>query len=66
MREKPKSLLLSLGSKADWIHQDLSITDQAETFVNSIMHFLSDDGIGLLSLKAASESTSMAMSIPDS
>ncbi len=44
-----------IRSKADWIHQDLSITDQAETFVNSIMHFLSDDGIGLLSLKAASE-----------
>ncbi|MBJ29201.1 MAG: hypothetical protein CMB61_03985 [Euryarchaeota archaeon] len=44
-----------IRSKADWIHQDLSIPDQAETFVNTTMDFLCDDGIGLLSLKAASE-----------
>ena len=29
-----------IRSKADWIHQDLSIADQAETFVKMAMNFL--------------------------
>ena len=47
-----------LRKNADWIHQDLSIADQALTFVKIISHFLSTDGIGILSLKAASERSS--------
>jgi len=47
-----------IRSKADWIHQDLSIADQAETFVKMAMNFLIPGGVGLLSLKAASERSS--------
>jgi len=44
-----------IRKNADWIHQDLSIADQAETFVKITSKLLSPDGIGILSLKAASE-----------
>ena len=47
-----------IRSKADWIHQDLSIADQAESFVKIAMNFLIPGGVGLLSLKAASERSS--------
>ncbi len=47
-----------MRSKADWIHQDLSMADQAQTFVNMTQAFLKPGGIGLLSLKAASERAS--------
>ncbi len=47
-----------IRSKADWIHQDLSIADQAENFVKMAMKFLIPGGVGLLSLKAASERSS--------
>ena len=36
-----------IRSKADWIHQDLSIADQAETFVKMAMNFLIPGGVGL-------------------
>ena len=44
-----------LPQKASWLHQDLSIGDQAETFVRMTEAFLADGGTALLSLKAASE-----------
>ena len=47
-----------LRNHADWIHQDLSIADQAHTFVKIISNLLSTKGIGILSLKAASERSS--------
>ena len=47
-----------LRNHADWIHQDLSIADQAHTFVKIISNLLSNKGIGILSLKAASERSS--------
>ena len=47
-----------LSGKVDWIHQDLSMPDQAENFVKTSEFFLRSGGIGLLSLKAASERAS--------
>ena len=44
-----------IRGKADWLHQDLSIGDQAETFVRMTSAFLKEGGTALLSLKAASE-----------
>ena len=40
------------------MHQDLSIADQAQTFVKMADTFLRPRGTGLLSLKAASERAS--------
>ena len=57
MQGGPSKSPLSWG-KADWIHQDLSIADQAETFVRMTDSFLSPGGVALLSLKAASERSS--------
>jgi len=47
-----------LSGKVDWIHQDLSMTDQAQNFVKASEFFLRSGGTGLLSLKAASERAS--------
>ena len=47
-----------INKKVDWLHQDLSISDQAKTFVKIAEVFLKNNGIGLLSLKAASERVS--------
>ena len=44
-----------LRAKADWLHQDISIADQAEAFVKMSEAFLAPGGTALLSLKAASE-----------
>jgi fibrillarin-like rRNA methylase len=55
---KPAQVAAFIREKANWIHQDLSIADQAETFVKMATTFLSPGGIGLLSLKAASERSS--------
>ena len=55
---KPEQVAAFIRGKANWIHQDLSIADQAETFVKMATSFLSPCGIGLLSLKAASERSS--------
>jgi fibrillarin-like rRNA methylase len=55
---KPEQVAAFIRSKVDWIHQDLSIADQAETFVRMATTFLSPGGVGLLSLKAASERSS--------
>ena len=55
---KPSQIAAFIRGKASWIHQDLSIADQAETFVRMATTFLSPGGIGLLSLKAASERSS--------
>ena len=44
-----------MREKAHWIHQDLSIADQAENFISIATSTLKNGGIGLLSLKAASE-----------
>jgi len=55
---KPAQVAAFIREKANWIHQDLSIADQAETFVRMATTFLSPGGIGLLSLKAASERSS--------
>ena len=55
---KPEQVAPFIREKASWIHQDLSIADQAESFVKMATSFLAPDGIGLLSLKAASERSS--------
>tara|TARA_B100001250_G_C19762756_1_gene773274 strand:+ start:262 stop:966 length:705 start_codon:yes stop_codon:yes gene_type:complete len=55
---KPDQVAAFMRGKANWIHQDLSIADQAETFIRMATNFLSPGGIGLLSLKAASERSS--------
>ena len=55
---QPQTVAPYIRSKADWMHQDLSIADQAETFVRMAGAFLSPGGNGLLSLKAASERSS--------
>ena len=51
----PTQVTPFIRGKADWIHQDLSIADQAQTFVKMSPAFLRPGGTGLLSLKAASE-----------
>ena len=44
-----------MRDKAHWIHQDLSIADQAENFISIAKSTLREGGVGLFSLKAASE-----------
>ena len=51
----PLAVAPYIRGKADWLHQDLSIGDQAETFVSMTSAFLREGGAALLSLKAASE-----------
>ena len=55
---RPEAVAPFIRGRADWIHQDLSIADQAETFVRMALAFLAPGGVGLLSLKAASERAS--------
>ncbi len=55
---QPQTVAPYIRGKADWMHQDLSIADQAETFVRMAGAFLRPGGTGLLSLKAASERSS--------
>jgi fibrillarin-like rRNA methylase len=52
---KPMAIAPYMREKATWLHQDLSIGDQAETFVKMTGAFLAQEGVALLSLKAASE-----------
>ncbi len=52
---KPMAIAPYMREKATWLHQDLSIGDQAETFVKMTGAFLAQGGVALLSLKAASE-----------
>jgi len=47
-----------IDEKVDWLHQDLSIADQATTFIRMANAFLKKGGVALLSLKAASERAS--------
>ncbi|MCP2506923.1 MAG: fibrillarin-like rRNA/tRNA 2'-O-methyltransferase [Candidatus Thalassarchaeaceae archaeon] len=47
-----------IQKKVDWLHQDLSIADQAKTFIKVSEAFLKRDGVALLSLKGASERNS--------
>ena len=54
----PSQVAPFMRGKADWIHQDLSMADQAQTFVKISETFLRPGGTGLLSLKAASERAS--------
>ena len=44
-----------MRGKAQWIHQDLSIADQAQNFISIAEKILSKGGTGILSLKAATE-----------
>jgi len=44
-----------LRNKVDWFHQDISVADQTKSFLRISDFFLKDGGIGILSLKAASE-----------
>ncbi len=55
---KPSEVAPFMRSKAQWMHQDLSIADQAVTFVRMTSAFLDKGGIAILSLKAASERSS--------
>ena len=52
---KPTVISPYLRDKVDLIHQDISVADQTKSLWNISEIFLKDDGIGLLSLKAASE-----------
>ncbi len=51
----PSVIAPYLRGQVDWIHQDISIADQTKTFLKISEAFLKVGGIGLLSLKAASE-----------
>ena len=51
----PSVIAPYLRGQVDWIHQDISIADQTKTFLKISEVFLKAGGIGLLSLKAASE-----------
>lgn len=51
----PLAIAPYLRGMADWLHQDLSIGDQVETFTRMTSAFLAEGGTALLSLKAASE-----------
>jgi len=44
-----------LPRKVNWLFQDVAQAGQVEIFTSAVRRFLSQDGIGLLSLKAASE-----------
>lgn len=44
-----------LRDKVDWIHQDISVAEQTKSFLKISDIFLKSEGIGILSLKAASE-----------
>ena len=52
---KPTVISPYLRDKVDWIHQDISVAEQTKSFLNISEIFLKPKGIGLLSLKAASE-----------
>ena len=45
----PLAVAPYIRGKADWLHQDLSIGNQAETFVKMTSAFLADRGTALLS-----------------
>ena len=51
----PSVIAPYLRGQVDWLHQDISIADQTKTFLKISEAFLKVGGIGLLSLKAASE-----------
>ena len=42
-------------ARVDWLFQDVAQAGQVRIFLSAVRRFLSKDGIGLLSLKAASE-----------
>ena len=44
-----------IPARVDWLFQDVAQAGQVEIFLSAVRRFLSKDGIGLLSLKAASE-----------
>ena len=44
-----------IPSRVDWLFQDVAQAEQVEIFLSAVRRFLSKGGIGLLSLKAASE-----------
>ena len=44
-----------IPSRVDWLFQDVAQAGQVEIFLSAVRRFLSHEGIGLLSLKAASE-----------
>ena len=44
-----------IPSRVDWLFQDVAQAGQVEIFLSAVRRFLSKNGVGLLSLKAASE-----------
>ena len=52
-----ESILLGCfsSSQSDWLFQDVAQSGQVDIFISACKRFLNIDGIGLLSLKAASE-----------
>ena len=44
-----------IPSRVDWLFQDVAQAGQVDIFLSAVRRFLSQDGIGLLSLKSASE-----------
>lgn len=51
----PLSVAQYLQRKSDWLFQDLSMPDQAKSFIESTSKPLTEGGLGIISIKAASE-----------
>ena len=51
----PLNLAPYLPRMADWLFQDLSMPDQAKSFVKSTSYLLGEGSLGIISIKAASE-----------
>ena len=51
----PLSVAQYLQRKSDWLFQDLSMPDQAKSFIESTSKLLTEGGLGIISIKAASE-----------
>ena len=51
----PHSIIPYLRSRAQWLFQDLSMTDQATAFIEATRVLLESQGTGMIAIKAASE-----------
>ena len=51
----PHSIIPYLRSRAQWLFQDLSMTDQATAFIEATRVLLESQGMGMIAIKAASE-----------
>lgn len=51
----PHSVIPYLRGRSQWLFQDLSMPDQATTFIQSTLVLLERKGLGMIAIKAASE-----------